>query len=75
MSAENKSVENPKSEKTGNLVEVPSYKGHSRRNITNKYRRGSWNNDTNVSALYNEIYNRAELYNSQDTFNPTNTNS
>ena len=60
---DNKSVEKPKSEKGGNLVEVSSDKVYPRRNVTFKQKRGSWNNDTNVSASYNEIYNRAELYN------------
>lgn len=55
---ENKSVE-----KDGNLAEVSSDKAYPRRNITNKHKIVCWKNDTNDSAYYNEICNRAELYN------------
>lgn len=60
---ENKSIEKPKSEKAGNLAEVQSDKVYPHRTIANKQKRSSWNYDANVSASYNEIYNRAELYN------------
>jgi hypothetical protein len=61
---ERSSIERTNSGMPGNAVGFLSGNVYKSRNISNKYKRvRNENGDTNVSTFYNEVYNRAELFN------------
>lgn len=59
---ERNSFENSKSEKTGNSIERSTGKSSQHRKITSADKWIYRNVNKNVSASYNEIYDRAELF-------------